>query len=138
MDAPEVKARHSAMVGHAWRLIGEWHRRALRVHRACAGDVYLLNPMGGGANLIFRILPEAISIAMKEADVPKGQRAETRGIVKLLHAIDADASGVDMWGLACFASGTGREKPQEWRDVCPPKTFGCKCSAWFDGYGGGD
>ena len=136
-DTAEVAKRRCAVNAHAWRLVGEWHRRARMTHSACAGDVYLLNPMGSGASLIFRLLPEAITIAMEEADVPPSQRASTRGIVKALHAIDADASNVELWADACFASGSGEESPDAWRDICPPGTRGCKCRRWFADYMGG-
>ena len=119
MDSPEARAGHAAMIERAWGLVGASHRRAFRAWRACAGDVYLLNPMSDPKFMVFRILPDAITIAMDEADVPKSARAETRGVIKMLHGIEADASRVPVWSEVCMGSGCGDE----------PADYGLECRA---------
>lgn len=123
-----ARDRYDAVLGRAWRLVGPVHRRAFRVWNACGGDVYLLNPMGSAQKLIFRILPEAITIAMDEADVPKHMRAETRAVVKMLHGLDEGSSSV---ASACLGSGSGEEPVESWREVCPRGSFNCGCRSWF-------
>lgn len=131
-DPPEVRRRHAAMVAHAFRLVGPWHRRALAVHRACSGDVYLVNPMSNAANMVLRIMPEAITIAMDEADVPKSQRAETRAVVKMIHAIES-GSRPAILDQFCMGSGCGEEPVEEWREVCQDGSR-CACKSWWSAF----
>ena len=130
-----VRKRHAQVVAHAWRLVGPFHRRAWQAWQSCASDVFILNPMADGKHLTFRLLPEAVSIALEEADVPKSLRAETRALIKALHGIDADPSSSPLLSSACLASGCGEEPIESWREVCPTGAFNCGCRRWFDPFG---
>jgi len=129
-SAPDAARAHARRDQAARAALSVRHQVALNVARTCAGDEYIKNPNGARGTLQWQLLPEGITAAMDDHEIPRDWRVEIRETVKLWYRLERDgANAVPFMMDICPMSGVQNE-----RDICPLGTPGCGCRRWFEGF----